>query len=220
MDEAELVRDYIDVLIWPLAILAIVALVVFRFRDQIAQVILRIQTVRGPGGSEILAPLEEQAVDVEQPPPPESEAEQPAAEEDVERPLPEQGEQHRDAGDADKEARLLTAQLAEMQRELYYERVYRVVWGTQITFLKALSERLDGISMFEVITTYLANHNKAAQAVSPSYKRDFTSYMKLLSDEGLVEFAQTEPTNYVITALGRAFLAYLITQGIPTWKQY
>ena len=210
MDEAELLRDYIDVLIWPMAILGIVALVVFRFREQIAEVILRIQAVRGPGGSEILAPLEEQKG---------VEGEATSTETEVEPSIPEDIQERLETGDAEtKAAALLRQELANTQHALYHERVYRVLWGTQIALLQALNERLDGLSMLEVMTTYLTKHNKAAQTVSASYKRDFASFIKFLVDEGLIEFAQL--ARYAITDLGRGFLTYLTLQGIPVWKPY
>lgn len=210
LDEFKLLRDYIDVLIWPLVIVGIAALVTNRFREQIEALINRIQTVRGPGGSEILAPLEEQK-DVT--------GEATSTETEVEPSIPEDIQERLETGDAEtKAAALLRQELANTQNALYHERVYRVLWGTQIALLQGLNVRLDGLSMLEVMTTYHTNHNKAAQTVNTSYNRDFASFIKFLVDEGLVEFGQL--ARYTITDLGRGFLAYLTLQGIPVWKPY
>jgi hypothetical protein len=210
MDEFELLRDYIDVLIWPLVIAGIVALVTNRFRDQIEALINRIQTVRGPGGSEILAPLEEQK-DVT--------GEATATETEVEPSIPEDIQERLESGDAEtKAAALLRLELANTKRALYYERVYRVLWGTQISFLQTLNERPDGVAMTEVILTYVENHNKAVQQFNPSYKNDLATYMTFLSREGLVQFK--EPSSYVITELGVGILTYITQWGLPLTKWY
>jgi hypothetical protein len=59
MDEAELARDYLDVLIWPGAVLAVLTIRVTVFREEPRQLINRIQRIRGPGDTELIAHLPE-----------------------------------------------------------------------------------------------------------------------------------------------------------------
>ena len=215
---AQIVRGYIDVVIWPATVLTVVGIAVFRFRQEIAQVILRIQSVKAPGGAEILAPLLQEQQAAGRPP------------EEIADHLSELSEQAHDElsneamaaideaySAAAEEIEAVRAQLTQAQLDLYYERVYRLIWGTQIALLKELNE-LGPQSMAALMGNHFQEHLKRVRILTPQYVGDFGAYLNFLTSWGLIEFIQ--PASYQITTLGRGFLTYLTSNGISTAKFY
>jgi len=197
MDDARLVLDYIDVLAWPTVVIVTFGVVIARFRKEIVSALNRISSVKGPLNTELT--LREQG---------EAESEPPQA------PTPEPADGEAAEADAGEFERM-AAELKRAETDLWYERVHRFIFGTQIMLLQDLNQRTGGLITTAIMTSYYQQHLIAARTTDPNYQLDFTAYMQFLTGWGLVQY---ESGAYRITQLGRGYLTYLAAQGIPTGK--
>lgn len=189
METARLVRDYVDTLAWPVVVLVLVALFVFLFRHQIAELIKRITGVSGPGGARI---------DIS----PQAAAELPEG--------PTGGAL--DAALQEAEAKV---QQHQQSATYYYvlwlfENIYRVAYGTQLGLLfAARSSGTNGLDE-ETVKVIFERHLELVRKTLPEYQYSFALYIGFLNNNGLVTIA----ARYHITDTGRAFLNWMSLQSL------
>lgn len=126
--------DYIDVLRRPLVVGATLIFVFRTYRDEIGRLIDRINELRGPGGTGLgMAPSQQSPEEAE----PSIEGDNELLEEiisDYERELAERQEERQQSEQA------LIAELVSAQIDLDFERIYRVIFGSQVQALRALRD--------------------------------------------------------------------------------
>lgn len=103
--------------------------------------------------------------------------------------------------------------LAEARLMLLFERMYRVMFGSQIAGLKRLNERTT-VPLVEAIGYF-----EQVKEAYPDFYKDFgfADWIRFLQRENLV--VVTEET-VEITDLARDFLLYLTVQGLPEDKLF
>jgi len=201
MDEARLIKDYVDVLVWPVLVFAVFIVSVTRFRDQIAEAILRVRSVKALGAEAL---LEGQLSAEPEVPPPAVEA------------GPAEEVMNAEQAHFENEVTRVQGELWQAQTDLYHERVYRNIYGTQIALLQDLNQRPAGIPVEEVLTSHFQRHVDAGKIWAPAYQGNFTNYIDFLTSWGLIQHLPAGI--YHITAAGRGFLTYLTALGIPVQK--
>lgn len=143
MEEARLVREYLGTLAWPAVVLVLMALFVKWFRPEIADLIRRTTGVRGPMGTGLEAAPNQQPGTSEAPPPsPELSA-------------------------TIEEAARERQQLEQSAQTYYlywlYEKAFRLIFGTQIALLKALSMSANGGGEFQAVQSLHSRHLQLVQ---------------------------------------------------------
>jgi len=208
LENARLALDYIEVLIWPSAILIIVC----RFHRQIGNLIDRIRRF-GWMGAEVAAGPIKQRVE-------ESAEERAASEESHKAELEDLARRAGGAADAWKDAyHQLSERLSTAELHLSYEMNYRVIYGSQIRLLEFLRAKGSaGASVLELLQ-FFQQHTTAVQAVTPGATPDYVAYLDFLNRTSLVA-PQAGPTGYAITDYGKGFLNHLETSNIPKAKPY
>ncbi|MDQ5822320.1 MAG: hypothetical protein M3540_12845 [Actinomycetota bacterium] len=208
-----LILDYLRVLIWPVVVGTFLGYFLRRFGSHIGPLLDRIRSVKALGTEVGFAdPRQEEALGDEE-----------AAEETVvdeaelltekveeyERLL---GEQHLAA--QEERARLLR-QLAAAQLGRDFERIYRVIYGSQIAALRSLNATEDGVPQI-ALEAHL-NQSKATWTTMPFIQSlTFEQWMGFLLRNGLA--IHPEPPNgpYKITSKGSGFLGYIEAGRYPS----
>lgn len=210
MDQARLVLDYVEALVWPLVVAGLVATALALFRQQIGELINRMRRLTvGPSGAEFDAAAQA---------------------------APERGEAIEEA--PEKIAELVRQQADELEREYqthmaelsqrlgatdfywFCERVYRIIYGSQIRLLQHLQVRGDAGSSVAELVPFFQQHVEAVRVVNPAYGGAFDAYIGYLAASQLIVQDASVPPRYRISAQGVGFLAYLPWAGIPAWKPY
>jgi len=213
MDEARLIKDYIDVLIYP----AVILLVVGIFRRPLERLIDRVQSGKGFGVEFETAspPQSRDAVPDTVPPtnpaPNGGVAVDVASREQMERRSPvEILSRPRDA-EVSREA---------LEAALNFERIYRSIYGSQIALLKFLARaevRAHGAvrSTLENFYTYAKSNGAKTTASGREYGWD--DYIGFLANNRLVSYDPSQERAQ-ITPRGMTFLHYLVQAGLPEAK--
>jgi hypothetical protein len=201
MNQARLALDYIDVLIWPLVVAGVVTLLVLRFRVEIAALIGRIRSASGPLG--IAFQMGEQQT---------AEAEEgPAVVAFLSGLL---AHKENEITQRIVEATKLTQQLALYQIYYFFERTYRVIFGTQIALLQRLSLATNGADLSEIIPLYEDNVRLMRLAL-PTYDYPLASYLGFLQASELITVHEGR---HYITEPGRTFLQWMNAERLSPWK--
>ena len=186
-----MVIEYFDVLAWPVVVLALVSGFFLLFRPNIAALIERIRHITTPLASLGTAPAAPQP---DAPDLPEVDEPPPSAEPTTPPPAPDPQ----------------VNQLAAYVYYWYYEKVYRLTFGTQTAALEHINQSPAGADMATLLTFYL-NHLNVAKLTDPTYNRDFNGYMGWLVG---AQLATEQDGRYFITAIGRSFLAWMAAEGL------
>lgn len=196
---------------FPLVILVLVAGFVWLFYDQIKKLFseiterLKESPITFPGGTQMGVPsgdeppTEDKAPTITQP-----QTASPAVKARI--------EQLRvflhESGVTDRESLLLQA-LAEKEFSTFYERVYREIYGSQISALRAVNSANNGIAQ------------KSLRELQPltviQSGMTFEQWFQYLETNALVV---SQGQNVQITDSGREFLIYVTQQGYPELGQY
>ena len=120
----------------------------------------------------------------------------------------EQLEQQLERQNAANRERWLTQTLMQSLEQLRFERIYRVIYGSQMKVLKVLNES-PGLTR-----EALAQYPSLAVIVSGT---TFDQWLQFLVDTGLVE---AQEQSFVITEVGRRFLGYVVEQRYAELGQY
>jgi hypothetical protein len=180
--------DYLDVLAWPVVVLAMAGGALLLFRAQVGALIGRISTIQTPVATLSASP--------EQPPPPE---------------LPGQVPEEPPTDPSTAPDPAVVQQLSNYVYWWYYEKAYRLTFGTQTRLLAHVNSFPGGAAPGELIPFY-NEHLQAARVYNPSYRRDFDSYVNWLVGSGLLTIAPDG--RYEITDLGRGFLTWMVAEGV------
>ncbi len=175
--------DYLDVLAWPVVILTLVGGSMWLYRSNVAALVNRISTIHTPLATVSTSP--------EQPPPPELPA-------DVTPPP--------NSADVTNTVQQLSAYVYWW----YYEKMYRLTYGTQTTILAYLNSSPTGLDTAGVMALY-NEHLRLARLFDPNYDRSFASYVGWLEGASLVTRGNN---HYYITDIGRGFLAWMVAEGL------
>lgn len=196
-DLANTVLEYIKVLIWPIVVLT----VCFSFHAEISHFIRRIIAGKFAGAEVTLAPSQEKANEsslnekLEQT--------QPAGKDDIEKVI-EEKENAIVATTQQKDE--LQKQLVEKEIELDFERIYNIIYRSQIDLLRSM------VVSDHYGLTFITNHFQKENSISAAFNNwNVFQYIAFLFNNGLIE--QRDNHTYAVTIKGRAFLQYLNIMG-------
>jgi len=115
----------------------------------------------------------------------------------------------------DKESiKVLIRHLAGTQVQLIFERIYAMIYGSQIIILQHLNTKSNG----DTKETILPIYSSATQQYVEEYKNyPFDEYMGFLTNYSLVE---KKNDRFFITHIGRDFLTFIAQTGKPIFKAY
>jgi len=210
LDQARLVLDYVEALVWPVVVAGLLGTALVLFRPEIGRLIDRMRRLAvGPGSAEFTQ---------------------------GEQGVPGRGEV---VGEApEKMAELVRQRAEELEREYgtrvaelserlgatdfywFCERVYRTIYGSQIRLLEHLQARGAAGSSVGELVPFFQQHVRAVQLVNPAYGGAFDAYVGYLAASQLITQDPSAPSRYRISPHGTGFLAYLPWAGIPAWKPY
>jgi hypothetical protein len=184
----EILLAYISVLRWP----ALLAAIVWYYRREIPQLLKRLKIFRFPGGagaefSDVVA-----------------QAKVPESSEDSGLALGAVLQQREEEiARLEQDTQELGDRLARAEIELKFERIYNIIFGSQIRLLKLLDLRPDGEDR-----DYIEQFYQDVARTHPDLFRDdhLDRYISFLTDNGLVEYANSK---YRITQEGQVFLKFL-----------
>lgn len=197
--------DYLRVLIWPVLVLFLV----FRFRREISEFIDRIYRVKFPGG-EVEAETQK---DLQ-----ESEEEFEDAEEFLakdEELLDEmQKEYETKYAELEQNSQKLIQELSLKDLQLEFERMYHVIFGSQLRLLDLLSAKPAGVDR-QLLASYYAEVQKAHPGSFTNWPLE--QYLQFLLTRKLIELG--EHGRYRLTEKGSSFLSYLANLKYPKDKE-
>jgi hypothetical protein len=125
---------------------------------------------------------------------------------------------HKQIGVIDEGQRvdLLIRQLAQSRLETHFERVYRNIFGSQISGLKLLSTQNAGQVAREGAKQWFEDEVKSK---FPDFYKDtsFETWLQFLINMLLVE---STPDSVTITEIGRDYLTYMSATGLPEGKNW
>lgn len=202
MDNARLALDYIEVLIWPSVVIAAIGIFIWRFRTQLAALIDRIHSLSIAGLAQLGASPGPQ--------PTEEPAERPAATEDELNAFVEQLERiyGEELENLQRQSSELWEKWTTAELYLFYERTYRVIYGTQLRLLEFLRLRGAVGATAAELHWFFQQHITAAQAM-PGYVPRLDAYMGYLTQVSQLVAFQPETERYVISPYGEGFLRYM-----------
>jgi hypothetical protein len=214
LEWAQSTFDLLEGLAWP----AVLALAFVLFRKPLSNLIQNTWRVRGPGGAELEThPRIPQEVDVSDTPP-----ENLTGYEYEER-LREIEQQYKwesevvqqDYEETQKVAEQLRSRLAQAETALYYERIFRVAYGTQILLLEGLNAAQPAGLRREYVEAFYRRFLSLTYGTTsrPDTGPTLEMYIGFLRNEGLITVTEDDET-FNITERGRAFLIYLTAAGI------
>ena len=217
MEWARLVVDYIDTLAWPLAVVGLVVFFGLRFRENIARLLDRVQEVKGPGGLGITTP----------PPGPGGQSPSDPSIGGAEADVLTGAMDNLATRLSDTAASLALTETSQEQLKndydaLYayyqFERIYRMVYGTQLLLMRSLAVSPERSNSEETLSLYFEEHVRQTAGVSGyTPKRD--EYFAFLINSEMIEF-DGEAHRYYLTDWGVVFLAYLDHQALSRIKAY
>ena len=214
MEWVRLVFDFIGTMAWPLAVAGLVGFFFVQFKENVARVIDRIQRVQGPIGTGFdtgplpggQSPSDPSAGGVE--------ADPLAGEmQDLATRFPGViANLNRTAPNASQQEKAYRAVYALYQ----FERIYRVMYGTQLTFMLTLLG-VPSLPEISLTPTFDEHVKRTVGVVNYTPTREaFVSY--LLRSEMVTHDEQAR--TYQITEWGNEFLSYIANQGLSHMKPY
>ena len=108
---------------------------------------------------------------------------------------------------------ILIHQLAISQLKLYFERIYNIIFGTQVHLLKKLNESTKHPDYIESYSqSVIDNHQEMANW-------DINNYLNFLFENTLIIFNKKDNV-YAITNYGQEFLLWILATGNNEDKNY
>lgn len=198
-------EQLVATVVWPVVVLVIALVAIFAFRTQLAALISRTKKF-GKGGLETF--------DAQPPQPTE---EKKGVDEffrsfdnpmvlDAEALILKDLKNRKIEAPADREKTLLRA-LAVSNIVQHFERVHGIIWASQLTCLRYLNPRDDGVDIAELRPLY-----ESAKADYPSWyeNQPFERWLNFLQVFNLI---LDRDSRVFITVVGREFLKYLVAVG-------
>lgn len=198
IDASKIILEYIRVLIWP----AVIYLICFSFREEISLFIRRIVAGKFAGIEVDLTPTQSMMIN-------ETSLKtklQGVSEENKDDIQAIIDEKERAIATTTEQANDLQKKLVEKEIELDFERIYNVIYRSQIDLLFGMSGS-DHYGLNFIVNHFLRENN-ASQAF-----KDWTvfQYIAFLINNSLIE--QRDTHTYAITIKGKAFLQYFRIMG-------
>jgi len=204
MDQAELALRWFQTIIWPPAV--IVGLAVL-FRREIAELTRRLTKVGVSGGPYAEMTPPQTQVDIAEAPSSASDEVMAKAMQEVET-----------KADQAQEEAVARGEEANLYLAYYwYERLYRLIFGSQIRLLDYMNSRPGSTNVVE-LKPFHEEHLGQMRALNPQYTYDLNAYLAFLQSSWLI--ATADGIQYALTDFGRGFLHYLIDGALPRWKPY
>lgn len=121
---------------------------------------------------------------------------------------------NRGINDETETIKVLTRHLAGTQVQLIFERIYTMIYGSQLLILQYLNTKTNGDTRESIIPSY----NQVVEQYPETFKNyPFEEYMSFLLNFFLIE----EKNNRLyITHIGRDFLTFITQSGKPLFKNY
>jgi len=200
-------EQIVGVIVWPIVVLVVAVVALFLFRAQIDAFIGRTRKV-GKGGIETF----------ESQPPQPTEGKKGVDEffRSFDSPLLIEAEQlllkdiegRKIERGADREKALVRA-LASTNIVLHFERVYSLLWASQLACLRYLNPRDQGTEVAEIVPFY-----NLAKADYPTWYENY-SFDQWIGFLQAVNLVVERDSRVFITVAGREFLKYLVESGKP-----
>ncbi|MCH8853718.1 MAG: hypothetical protein IID41_13860, partial [Planctomycetes bacterium] len=99
-----------------------------------------------------------------------------------------------------------------------FERIYRMIYGTQLLFLEALLVASERKASEEQFNPFFDEHVKRT-ADEPNYTADKGEYLAFLTNSDMME-VDIEAQSYRLSKWGAVFLDYIHREGLPRLKRY
>ena len=213
MDWAQLALDYIDTMVWPLAAASLVVL----FRKNIAQLIDRIRSVKGPAGMGLdttpAGPSDQSPID------PSGGAGADAVAGAIQDMAARYSEAVTYIAQTETDFNQLKTNYNALNVLYQFERIYRMIYGTQLSLLFLLRESLPDHKKTRHILDFFYDDHVRLTAAMPNYSPNREAYYLFLTNSQMVELA-TEAEGYQLTAWGGLFLNYVEQQNLPRDKAF
>ncbi|HUF52803.1 MAG TPA: hypothetical protein VMR52_03385 [Dehalococcoidia bacterium] len=103
-----------------------------------------------------------------------------------------------------------TEQLRVLAYAWFYEKMYRLLHGTQTLALDYANKRPGGAPRSEM-ETYFAEHERRVKVAKLDYDPDWNQWISFMTDSGLLN---QQGDLYQITPLGKAFLQWKVAEGV------
>lgn len=207
----KLLLEYLRVVIWPL----IVTTFIIYFRKNIAFLIDRITIIKGPGGTEVRADDQKRAQAQEG-------STKQAPQEEIEKIIKPQIDQikknyeeelAKEKRNKEEVVNYLLDQLSIKDLEIEFEKIYRLIFGSQIALLRTLTtNRSMGSTREDLLLRFVLLQR--TWSVFQGWTLD--QYLSFLITNKLVEI--TRQGAYILTDKGRVFLAYIDSLGYSSDK--
>jgi len=187
------VLGYFDVLAWPVVLLVLIGGFLLLFRPNVGALINRIRDIRTPVASIHTTDTQPR----EAPPPPQEDAAGPPPSEGDETPPPSPSTE-------------AVQQSGPYVYYWYYEKMYRLAYGTQTLLMDNLNRLQIGAVEAELLP-YHEEHLRLTRLWNPAYQYDFSTYVGFL--EAWL-FVKKQTGRYYATELTRSFLQWMVAEGL------
>lgn len=216
MEWVRLLLGFVEGIAWPL----IVLLSLWMFRTPIASVIPNVIKVKGPAGTEIQMQVTQELLIAEAA----TNEELPGFDErlkQVEAQFQQEIESARlESDEAKNLVNELQSRVAQSETALYYERIHRVLYGTQISFLQQLNPAgAAGLDSQQAVG-WFQEYVKRRWLVMPAPSSETIDvYLQFLRQEQLIT-QSADGSRFFITQRGRDFLTYTSSAGLSYAKPW
>ena len=229
MDVARLVLDFIDSLKWVVLVAIILAWLLYRYKKEIGAAIANLSNrpviVKTPlGGVELGAQPD---VALPDKPPPQA---PPVSDEMLNELLQEHDQTLANIETVAKTNAQLTAEITELRtayeglaREylatrwaLYYEQVYRFIFGSQIELLRWLQISYPNPRPITTLHPYYQSYSAQAKASKMPHVLSLDEYLRYLFTSQLIESVESDKVR--LTDNGAGFCTYLVTNNLSVVK--
>lgn len=207
MANGELYLQYIEVLIWPL----IFMIFFLTFKENIRKLIDRVQSVKGAGFHiETVAHREAKLAQTR-----ETETSE-EIDETVKPVIKESAERSKQASKAmSKTKKVLAQELSIKDTELDFERVYSLIFGSQLELLQILNTPRDKEMSLELVGEYYVEDVKNKFDVFDTWS--LQDYLDFMYKRALIKLDDAHNT-IALTPKGQDFLKFVEVRGYPTKK--
>ena len=188
------VLGYFDVLAWPVVLFVLIGGFLLLFRSNVGTLIDRIRVIRTPVASVHTTDTQPREV----PKPPEKETAGPPPSEGDETPPP------------SPSAETVQQQLGAYVYYWYYEKMYRLAYGTQTMLMDYLNRLPLGATEADLLP-YHEEHLRIMRVLTPAYQVDFSTYMGFLES---ALFVNKQAGRYYATDLTRSFLQWMVAERL------
>jgi hypothetical protein len=109
----------------------------------------------------------------------------------------------------------LTRQLAVYQVSYSFERIYRLIFGSQIRLLYYLAATGSAGAGLGDLVPYYQDNLRLMQAAIPEYDYQLVPYLGFLESSELIIM---QGSRYYLTGPGQGFLKWMAAESVQPWK--